>query len=153
MSFRRALGAITMLAGAGTLTGVAWVVTVRVAAGVQAHAEPLAILQSTTSFGWALGVGVFTLLLGRVIYGGWRDAAPVANVIGDAARTIGVLVAVALGGILIFLLMSGFEPEDTPAAVALGLGVTGGILLAHFGVNLRNNGGGGSGGSGRGYLD
>ena len=37
-----------------------------------------------------------------------------------------------------FLLASGFEREDAPAAAALAVGMIAGLLLAHVGVGLRN---------------
>ena len=53
-------------------------------------------------------------------------------------RTVGLVVAVGLGAMLAFLLASGFEREDAPAAAALAVGVIAGLLLAHVGIGLRD---------------
>jgi hypothetical protein len=68
----------------------------------------------------------------------------VANVTGEITRTVGILSAVGLGGMLVFLLMSGFKAEDMPAAIALGIGAGVGLLLTQVGMSVRND---------RSYLD
>lgn len=89
--------------------------------------------------------GVIAIVLGRLVYGQWRRAAPVANFTADVARMIGLSVAAGLGVMLIFLLVTGFKPEDLMAALALGAGTVAGLFLAYVGSNLRR--------SGRRYLD
>jgi hypothetical protein len=136
---RRVAGATLMLAGTGTLSGAAWAVTMLAAAGVEARAALLDIVLQSTGFAWLLGTGLTLLLVGRLVYGSWHEAAPIATVTGEIARTVGLIVAVSMAGLLIFLFASGMEHDDAPAAVALGLGVAGGILLAQLGANLRNS--------------
>lgn len=89
--------------------------------------------------------GVITMVLGRLLYGRWREAAPVTNFTADVARMIGLSVAAGLGTMLAFLLVTGFKPEDLMAALALGVGTVAGLFLAYVGSNLRR--------SGRRYLD
>jgi hypothetical protein len=89
--------------------------------------------------------GVIAMLLGRLVYGRWRGAAPVANFTADVARMIGLSVAAALGTMLAFLVVTGIKPEDVMAALVLGIGTAAGLFLAYVGSNLRR--------SGRRYLD
>lgn len=121
---------------------IAWIAIV-VAGELRAGASMLDFLAAAWAVGpWPLLGGVVTLIGGRAIYGHWRTAAPVVNVTGEIARTVGLVSAILLGAILAFLLATGFKYEDTPAAAALAIGVVFGVCVARFGGSLR----------GRGYL-
>lgn len=133
-----------MLAGVAMVVAtIAWIALV-IAAEMHARAGLFEFLAAACAAGaWPLGVGVAVMIGGRFIYGHWRTAAPVVNITGEIARTVGLVSAILLGAMLIFLLASGFKYEDTPAAAALAIGVVFGVWVAQFGGNLR----------GRGYLD
>lgn len=133
-----------MLAGVAMVVAtIAWIALV-IAAEMHARAGLFEFLAVACAAGaWPLGVGVAVMIGGRFIYGHWRTAAPVVNITGEIARTVGLVSAILLGAMLIFLLASGFKYEDTPAAAALAIGVVFGVWVAQFGGNLR----------GRGYLD
>jgi hypothetical protein len=127
-----------MLGGAAMIAGAAAAAVIVSAGELNADAEAFTILARLCA-GWAWpALGVVMMMIGRLAYGHWQAAAPIVHVTGAVTRTVGLLVAAALGAMLIFLLVSGFEREDTPAAAALGVGVIGGLLLAHIGVGLRN---------------
>jgi hypothetical protein len=133
-----------MLGGVATLVGaIAWI-TIVVATQTRAQAGLDAVFIAAASAGaWPLGAGAAVMVAGRLIYGHWRTAAPVVNITGEIARTVGLVAAALLGGMLVFLLVSGIDHEDMPAAAALAIGVVLGVGIAQFGGNLR----------GRGYFD
>lgn len=137
-------GAGIMFAGAAMIVAtIAWIAIV-VAGEMRARATLFEFLAAAWTAGaWPLLAGLAVMILGRVVYGHWRTAAPVVNVTGEIARTVGLVSAILLGGMLIFLLATGFSHEDTPAAAALAIGVVFGVWVAQFGGTLR----------GRGYLD
>ncbi len=138
MAWRRAAGASIMFGSAGVIASAAAMVTFAAASDVQAGNDAFTTLaQLRDAWIWPAS-GVAAMLAGRLVYGHWRAAAPIAHVTGSVARTVGLLVAFGLGAMLAFLLASGFEREDAPAAAALGVGMMAGLLLAHVGVGLRN---------------
>jgi hypothetical protein len=113
--------------------------TFGVAADMQAGADVWAIAFAVLQ-GWAWPLaGVAAMLAGRLVYGHWRAAAPIAKITGAVTRTVGLVAASVLGALLVLLLVSGMEREDMPAAAALGIGITMGLLLAHIGVGLRSS--------------
>jgi hypothetical protein len=138
VQWRRALGAVIMFAGTIMLAGVTWAATMLVAGAIQAGSEFNTVIGGLALLVAPLCGGVAVLVGGRFVYGFWREAAPIANVTGEITCTVGLLAAIGMGGLLLFLLLSGFEREDTPAAVALGIGAMAGILLAQFGLSLRS---------------
>lgn len=133
-----------MLAGVVIIVAtIAWIAIV-VAAQMSARTGLFAFLSAAWAEGaWPLLAGVVTMIGGRALYGHWRTAAPVVNVTGEIARTVGLVSAILLSGMLVFLLTTGFKYEDTPAAAALAIGAVFGVWVAQFGGTLR----------GRGYLD
>lgn len=137
MSLRRAIGSAVMLAGAASLMGVAAAATLSICAEVHAGFDLNRFAASLAWLGAALAGGVALMAGGRAVYGQWRKAAPIANVTGDIAQTVGVLCMLVLGGLMILVLAVDFQPDDIPAAVALGVGAAAGLLLAQFGVRLR----------------
>ncbi len=144
VKLRRAIGAGTMLVGVAVIVAtIAWIAIV-VAREMQAHASMFDFLAAAWAVGpWPLLAGVVTMISGRAIYGHWQTAAPVVNTTGEIARTVGLVSAILLAAMLAFLLATGFEYEDTPAAAALAIGVVFGVWVAQFGGSLR----------GRGYFD
>ena len=145
MAWRRAAGATIMCLGAGvvlaTIAGAAVLAVSFAKSGELPVAPPLLAM---TAVGGIVG-GVIAMVLGRLIYGQWRGAAPIANFTADVARMIGLSVAASLGTMLVFLLLSDMKPEDAMAALVLGVGTVAGLFLAYVGGNLRR--------SGRRYLD
>lgn len=140
MDVRRAAGAIVMLAGASIIVAMIAATTVLIVAEVAAKTDPVRIGFQAAAIGSPLLLaGMLVMVAGRAIYGNWRKAAPVANVTGEVTRTVGLLASIGLGGMLLFLLMSGFKAEDMPAAIALGVGAGVGLLLTQVGVSLRND--------------
>lgn len=140
MDLRRAAGATVMLAGVAIIVAMIAVVTVLVASEVAARTDTLNIVLKAAGVSVPqLVVGIVVMISGRAIYGHWSQAAPVAHVTGEITRTVGLLSAIGLGAMLVFLLMSGLKPEDIPAAIALALGAGLGLLLTQVGVSLRND--------------
>ena len=138
MAWRRAAGASIMFGGAGVLAGAAAMATFAAASDVRAGTDMLTLIMRLLG-GWTWpAAGVVAMLGGRLVYGHWHRAAPIAHVTGAVTRTVGLVVAVGLGAMLAFLLASGFEREDAPAAAALAVGVIAGLLLAHVGIGLRD---------------
>lgn len=128
-------GVLATIAGA-TVLGVSFVKS-----GELPVAPPMLAMSAVGG----IAGGVIAMILGRLIYGQWREAAPVANFTADVARMTGLSVAAGLGTMLAFLLATGFEREDIVAALVLGAGTVAGLFLAYVGSNLRR--------SGRRYLD
>ena len=89
--------------------------------------------------------GLALVVLGRWTYGDWRDAAPVRQASSLTVRLAGFLIAIALGAMLLFLLATGFAPDDQNAAIVLGLGASIGVVLVMFGLHIKPRG--------RRYLD
>jgi len=134
-----------MLAGAAIIVAMIAAMTVLIVAEVTAKTDVIHIVVKVASISAPqLLLGVLVMVGGRAAYGNWTRAAPVANVTGEITRTVGILSAVGLGGMLVFLLMSGFKAEDMPAAIALGIGAGVGLLLTQVGMSVRND---------RSYLD
>lgn len=133
-----------MLTGAvAVMAAIAWIV-ILISAKVHQHADLFsAVVTVATAGGWPLAVGAAVMVVGRGIYGHWRMAAPVVNVTGEIAQTVGLSIAALLAGMLMFLLVTGSGHEDTPAIAALAIGAVIGVWVAHVGATLR----------GRGYLD
>ena len=129
-----------MLAGAAIIVAMIAAITVLIVAEVAAKTDAVRIGFRAAAIGAPLLLaGLLVMVAGRAIYGNWQRAAPVANVTGEITRTVGLLASIGLGGMLLFLLMSGFKAEDMPAAIALGVGAGVGLLLAQVGVSLRND--------------
>ncbi|MEZ6031060.1 MAG: hypothetical protein R3C46_15115 [Hyphomonadaceae bacterium] len=145
MAWRRACGAIIMGLGAAALLATiagATVLAVSIVKSGDLPATPPVL--ATGAAGGVLG-GIVVLLLGRLIYGHWRRAAPIANFTADVTRMVGLAIAFGLGAMLVFLLATGLEKEDAVAAIVLGIGTVAGLGLAYVGNNLRRGG--------RSYLD
>jgi hypothetical protein len=145
MAWRRAVGAAIMSLGAGVVLATIAGGTVLGVSFVKSGELPVTAPLFATSAAGGIAGGVIAMVLGRLIYGRWREAAPIANFTADVARMIGLSVAAGLGVMLVFLLVTGFKPEDLMAALALGVGTVAGLFLAYVGSNLRR--------SGRRYLD
>lgn len=140
VDLRRAAGATVMLAGSAIIVGMIAAITVLVAAEIAAKADIVHIVMKAAGIcAPQLTLGIVVMVGGRALYGSWNKAAPVANVTGEITRTVGLLSAIGLGGMLVFLLTSGFKSEDMPTAIALGVGAGVGLLLAQFGLSLRND--------------
>lgn len=133
-----------MFGGAMTvMAAIAWIV-ILIAAQHHAASDFLrAAMSVLTDGGWPLAAGIVVMVVGRAVYGHWRTAAPVVNVTGEVARTVGLVVAGLLAAILVFILATGFGHDDTGTIAALAVGIAFGVWVAQFGGNLR----------GRGYLD
>jgi hypothetical protein len=133
-----------MLAGVAMVVAtVAWI-TIVVAGEMRVHGGPFDFLAAAWVEGaWPLLGGIVVMIGGRIVYGHWRTAAPVVNITGEIARTVGLVSAILLGAMLVFLLATGLNHEDMPAAAGLAIGIVFGVWVAQFGGSLR----------GRGYLD
>lgn len=85
--------------------------------------------------------GAGALTGGRWIYGGWNERSPVTNAIAYGIRTAGLILACALGLMLVFVVASGVKPEDMRVAVTLGFGITAsiGLILIGFGMPTGSN--------------
>lgn len=145
MAWRRVSGAVIMCLGAGVVLATSAGITVLGVSFVKSGDLPVALEFLAMIAGGSLAGGVFAMVLGRLVYGRWRSAAPIANFTADVARMIGLSIAAGLGAMLAFLLLTGLQPEDVTAALVLGAGTAAGLFLAYVGGNLRR--------SGRRYLD
>jgi hypothetical protein len=145
MAWRHASGATIMCLGACVVLATIAGATVLGVSFVKSGELPVAPPLFAMSAAGGIAGGVIAMVLGRLVYGRWREAAPVANFTADVARMIGLSVAAGLGVMLVFLLVTGFKPEDLMAALVLGVGTVAGLFLAFIGSNLRR--------SSRRYLD
>jgi hypothetical protein len=93
-----------------------------------------------------LAVGVALLLLGRWIYGSWDERSPIVHAVAYGIRSAGLVVALVLGAMLLFLVVTGIKAEDATIAIVLGAGTAAGGGLVILGMRIRS-------GSGRSYLD
>jgi len=93
----------------------------------------------------ALG-GFLLMMIGRGVYGGWSDRAPIMGASSLAVRIAGFVVAIGLGVLLLFLLITGMSADDQPIVAALGLGATVGVALIFLGFRIKPR-------SNRRYLD
>lgn len=145
MAWRRAAGAGIMMLGATVLLAtVAGSTVIGVSYARSGElAAPLEVLAGT--IGGAVASGILVLLTGRGVYGRWNSAAPIANFTATVTRMVGLLIALGLGAMLVFVLLSGIEREDEIVVLMLGLGALAGLGLVHVGGNLRAHG--------RRYLD
>ncbi len=90
--------------------------------------------------------GAVLMLVGRLVYGAWMDRSPVLNALALAIQIAGVIVALGLGAMLVFLAITGITADDQTAAAALGIGTAAGLTLIFIGARIKV-------GSGRRYLD
>jgi hypothetical protein len=90
--------------------------------------------------------GAVLMLIGRIVYGAWLERSPVVNASALAIQIAGMIVALGLGAMLIFLAITGITADDQTAAAALGIGTAAGLTLIFIGVRIKA-------GSGRRYLD
>lgn len=146
MSWRRISGAFLMITGAAVSTSVVVTAGVIVARYLQLDSAADALGNAASVAAPVMLVGTTLLLLGRWIYGDWNDRSPVVHAIAFFIRSAGTFVAAGLGAMLAFILLTGIKPEDTAAAVMLGVGTSAGIGLIFLGMRIRK-------GSGRSYLD
>jgi hypothetical protein len=89
--------------------------------------------------------GLVLVLVGRLVYGDWRDAAPMRQASSLTVRLAGLMIAIALGAMLLFLIFAGISPDDQNAVIALGIGTALGIALVGLGLRMKP--------PGRSYLD
>ncbi len=126
-----------MLLGAAILAGVASAGTIHVAASIEAKSGFLALLTNLAGLTGPLLLGLAVMIAGRMVAGLWRQAAPIAHTTAEITFTVGLLSVIGFGGLLVFMMLSGLQPDDTPAVLALGAAAVVGALLAHVGVGLR----------------
>lgn len=137
VGWRRAAGALIMLLGAAILVGVASAGTIHVAASLGAGVGLFSLILDLSSLTAPLLLGLAVMIAGRMTYGLWRQAAPIAHTTAEITFTVGLLAVIGFGGLLVFMMLSGLKPDDTPAVWALMGAALVGALLAHFGVGLR----------------
>lgn len=135
-----------MITGAAVATSVIVTAGVIVARYLQLDSAADALSNAASVAAPVMLLGAGLLLLGRWIYGDWNDRSPVVHAIAFSIRSAGTFVAAGLGAMLAFILLTGIKPEDTAAAVMLGVGTSAGIGLVFLGMRIRK-------GSGRRYLD
>lgn len=146
MKWRRLIGAALMILGAATVVAMAVLTGVVIANFVEwdngADAiSTVAVVTLPPTLGGAL-----LMLAGRVVYGAWRKRSPLLNASALAIQIAGGVVALGLGAMLMFLIVTGITADDQTAAAALGIGTTAGLALVFIGFRLKS-------GSGRRYLD
>jgi hypothetical protein len=86
------------------------------------------------------------LLIGRWVYGEWLERAPIMGASSLAVRIAGFFVAIGLGALLLFLMITGVTADDQAAMALLGLGSTIGVALIFLGFRIKPR-------SNRRYLD
>jgi hypothetical protein len=146
VKWRRLIGATLMILGAATVVAMAALASVVIANFVEwensADAmSTVAVVTLPPTVGGAL-----LMLVGRIVYGAWRKRSPVINASALAIQLAGGIVAVGLGAMLLFLIVTGITADDQTAAAALGIGTTAGLALIFIGFRIKS-------GSGRRYLD
>lgn len=139
MSWRRISGACLVITGASAAAGM-------IIVGFAILARSLKLAEAAETLGGAsslaLPVLLFSggvLLAGRWLYGGWNNRAPVMNAVAFGIRTAGTFVAMALGGVLIIMLVTGIESEDATIAVVLAAGAAIGLGLVAISMQMRHD--------------
>ncbi|HOY77333.1 MAG TPA: hypothetical protein PLN33_05970 [Hyphomonadaceae bacterium] len=137
MIWRRISGACLVMTGASAAAGM-------IIVGFAILARYLKLPDAADTLGGASSVamplfltGGLVLLIGRWFYGAWNDRASVINAVAFGIRTAGTFVAMALGGVLILMLVTGIEPGDATAAVVLALGAATGLALVAISIHMR----------------
>lgn len=139
MSWRQISGACLVITGASAAAGM-------IIVGFAILARYLKLPDAADTLGGAssMAMPVFLtigsmLLTGRLIFGRWSQHAPTINAIAFGIRTAGTFVAMALGGVLLIMLATGVEPEDTTIAVVLAAGAAIGLGLVAVGMHMRRD--------------
>jgi hypothetical protein len=146
VKWRRILGATLMIVGGAAVLAMATLASVVIANFVEWENAPDALgTVGLVTVPPALA-GAVLMLIGRIVYGAWLERSPVLNASALALQIAGIVVALGLGAMLIFLAATGITADDQTAAAALGIGMTAGLALIFIGVRIRS-------GSGRRYLD
>ncbi len=137
MSLRRTGGSLLMIMGAAAIAAMAALAMIVIVNYVEWDnaADALGTVAMVT-LPFAVG-GAIVMLLGRLVYGGWREWAPVRRVSAWMIQITGGLLAFALGGMLVFLMVTGAGPEDSPAVISLGVCTIIALGAAFLGFLLR----------------
>jgi hypothetical protein len=146
VNWRRTIGALLMILGCAAMGGMVaaagFVVTNYVEWENSSDAlQTVAMVTAPPMLG-----GAFIMLIGRWVYGGWSERAPIMGASSLAVRIAGFLVVGVLGLTLLFLIFTGIAPEDQPMVAVLVLGAAAGIALIFLGFRIRPR-------SNRRYLD
>ncbi len=146
VKWRRLIGAALMILGGAMMLAMAVLAAVVIANYVEWDngADAMRTVASIT-LPPALA-GAVVMLIGRIVYGAWMERSPVLNALALAIQIAGVIVALGLGAMLVFLAVTGITADDQTAAAALGIGTAAGLTLIFIGTRIRV-------GSGRRYLD
>jgi len=137
LDWRRIFGAIFMVLGGGAVIAMIALASIIIANFVEPEnaAEALSTVAMAT-LPMAL-LGTVVLGLGRWLYGGWTERAPVLHAASLLIRIAGFLVALGLGAMFLFLVFTGIGPDDHQAAAGLGLGAIAGLAIMFAGFLMR----------------
>ena len=139
MSWRRVSGAFLVLTGASAAAGM-----IIVGFAILARYLKLPDASETLSDASSMAVPVFLtvgsmLLTGRLVFGRWNDHAEIINAVAFGIRSAGTFVAMALGGVLVIMLATGIEAEDSTIAVVLAAGAAIGLGLVAVSIHMRRD--------------
>jgi hypothetical protein len=137
VGIRRTAGGFLMIIGCSAVTAMLLLAAIVIANYVEWDnaADALGTVAIVTLPPAA--VGAVLMLLGRLVYGGWREWAPVRRVSAWLVHAVGVLLSAVLGAMFLFLIVTGAGPEDRPAVISLGVGTIVALALAFAGFWLR----------------
>jgi hypothetical protein len=145
VNWRHILGAILMILGGAAAAAMIALAAVVIGNYVEWDNAPDALRTvATVTIPPAIG-GLALVLVGRLVYGDWRGAAPMRQASSLTVRLAGLLIAIALGAMLLFLFFAGSSPDDQNAVIALGIGTALGVALLVLGLRIKPRG--------RRYLD
>lgn len=146
VKWRRLIGASLMIMGGAAVVAMAMLASVVIANFVEWRNAPEAMGTVAIVTVPPAVAGALLILVGRIVYGAWSLRSPVLNASALAIQMAGVIVALGLGAMLVFLAITGITADDQTAAAALGIGTAAGLTLIFIGVRIKS-------GSGRRYLD
>jgi hypothetical protein len=146
LNWRRTIGALLMILGCSAIVGMVVVAGFIVANYVewensQDALRTVAVLTAPPALG-----GCLAMLIGRWVYGGWTERAPIMGASSLAVRIAGFIVAIGLSVLLAFLLFTGMSEDDQPVVAVLGVGAIIGVALIFLGFRIKPR-------SNRRYLD
>jgi hypothetical protein len=146
VNWRRTIGAVLMASGFAAIVGMAVMAAFVTSNYVEWENYQDALRTVAMLTAPPAGAGILLMLVGRWVSGEWLERAPIMGASSLAVRIAGFFVAIGLGALLLFLMITGVTADDQAAMALLGLGSTIGVALIFLGFRIKPR-------SNRRYLD